>query len=385
MTPSAPADAHDPQSALERLLAAATPDPSWFSPAFLASVPFASIRSTVEQARAQLGPIDSVEPAGDAVRVLGTEDWIRVELELDRAGRFTRLVLGAPRRLRPDLDRVRGELAALTCPVGAVVTVDDRRVLDVHGDRQLAAGSAFKLVILAEVMERIAAGAMAWDQVAQLSDGARALASGILQTWPAGTTLTVETLATLMTSLSDNTAADVLASIVGRDALERRSQRNRPFLTTREFFVLRLPGAEDLLERWRRADGRERRAVLDVVATRPLPPARPPANLTLELSVEWWFTPAELSDLIREVEPFRGLTVNQGLADPHNWTRIAYKGGWEPGAMSWSTAARDEDGRTCTAVLVANRSGERPIPERRLASLYREALDAARLVARRRP
>jgi hypothetical protein len=276
---------------------------------------------------------------------------------------------------QPDLQRLRREIDALGDRSGGAAITDGQIVFDIRGNVALAVGSAFKLCILAELASRVASGGLAWDDVVVLNDTHRSLPSGILQGWEAGTALTVQSAAMLMTSLSDNTAADLLADIVGRSALEARSPRNRPFLTTREFFVLRLPHAEDLLERWRHGDLDDRRAVLKAVADRPLPPAKALSHLTTELSVEWWFTPVELCDLIREVEQFPGLRINPGLADPRAWSRIAFKGGSEPGAISWTTHLHDAAGRRHALAFATNATSDAAIDERRLASLYRDALD----------
>jgi hypothetical protein len=301
---------------------------------------------------------------------------VPINLDIDDCGRVTRFDFGAVRRRWPDLGRVAGELETLGDVVAAVATTDGRRVLDVRGDLPLAVGSGFKLCVLAVLAECVARRDVAWDNVIAMTEKARSLPSGILHRWPAGTPLTVQSVATLMISLSDNTAADLLADLVGRSALEARSPRNRPFLTTREFFVLRSPGADDLLERWRGGDLSERRAVIQAVADRPLPPAGGPSRLTHEPSVEWWFTAAELCDLLTEVEHFPGMSVDQGLADPLVWPRIAFKGGWEPGAMSWTTAVQSTSGQRHALALVANSPATGVSNERRLTALYREALDA---------
>ncbi len=52
----------------------------------------------------------------------------------------------------------------------------------------------------------IDSGDHAWDEVVTLAAGRKSLGSGILQTWPDGSPLTLHTLATLMISRSDNTA-----------------------------------------------------------------------------------------------------------------------------------------------------------------------------------
>ena len=81
----------------------------------------------------------------------------------------------------------------------------------------------------------------------------RSLPSGMLHNWPEGAPVTLHTLASLMISISDNTATDILLGLVGRENVERMMgrigiaapERNRPFLATREIFALKTaPEAE---------------------------------------------------------------------------------------------------------------------------------------------
>jgi beta-lactamase class A len=79
-----------------------------------------------------------------------------------------------------------------------------------------------------------------------LTAGLRSIPSGSLQIEPPGTRYTVAQLAELMISSSDNTAADELAALVGRQAVEAQvrltsdhASLDVPFLRTREFAALK--------------------------------------------------------------------------------------------------------------------------------------------------
>ncbi len=94
-----------------------------------------------------------------------------------------------------------------------------------------AIGSAFKLYVLSTLSREIAARRRSWNDVVPLDQ--RSYPSGILQDWPQGTPMTLQTLATLMIAISDNTATDQLAAT--SHAAPELGQR---FSTTREFFQL---------------------------------------------------------------------------------------------------------------------------------------------------
>ena len=98
-----------------------------------------------------------------------------------------------------------------------------------------------------------------------------------------------------MISLSDNTTADMLINLAGRSAVEAAltatgmasPAMNRPFLTTREIFVLKLDQWPALANRYIAADEPGRRALLaGVVDREPLPTAA---------AVGAWITPRDIN------------------------------------------------------------------------------------------
>ena len=100
-------------------------------------------------------------------------------------------------------------------------------------------GSAFKLGILKALRDEIDAGAHKWDEVVTLGATDISLPSGVLQNWPVGSPFTLHTLAGEMISISDNTAADALLRVVGRDKVEAAlGHCAEVLITTRELFTL---------------------------------------------------------------------------------------------------------------------------------------------------
>jgi beta-lactamase class A len=102
----------------------------------------------------------------------------------------------------------------------------------------------------------------------------------VLQDEPDGTQISVLEAAVKMISISDNTATDILIDLVGRSAVEAaltetgmaKPSLNRPFLTTRETFVLTLEQWPALAKRYVAADEAGRRALLaNTVDRLPLP------------------------------------------------------------------------------------------------------------------
>ena len=170
-----------------------------------------------------------------------------------------------------DLDGALSRLRSLKGEVSYLVLENGQTLASYRSAKALAVGSSFKLAVLAAVQEAVRSGEHRWDEIVRLRADNRSLPSGILQDWPDGAALTVQTLATLMISISDNTAADTLIHLVGREAVERFSPRNRPFLTTSEAFKLKNPKNADLKEAYLSASETERGILLEQLKSRELP------------------------------------------------------------------------------------------------------------------
>ena len=144
-------------------------------------------------------------------------------------------------------------------------------------------GSAVKLYVLDALGNAVAAGKVSWDQPLTVTAQFKGLPPGELRNEPDGTRISVLDSAAKMISLSDNTAADMLTGLVGRSAVENALTAtgmtspalDRPFLTTREIYVLKLDHWPDLAQRFITANEPSRRALLASIVDRaPLPAAR---------------------------------------------------------------------------------------------------------------
>jgi beta-lactamase class A len=170
-----------------------------------------------------------------------------------------------------------------------------------------------------------------------------------------------------MISISDNTAADALLFIAGRDKVEAVSPRNTPFLSTREAFVLKDPANAALLARFRAADTAGKRALLPDLDKLPLPD---PGIFTgpLATDIEWYFTPSELCTLVDGVRDLGAMQINPGIADKKDWQQVAFKGGSEPGVLNLTTALTGKNGHHyCVAATWNNNAA---LDESKFFTLY---------------
>lgn len=340
------------EEVLERLFTAETIERNWFSSALLNRANLEEVVSIVRGLKGTLGGYRGVQKEGPrSYTVFLERGRVPAELQLDETGLVTFLFFRQPTAAGLTPQEALGGFVRLERAGGGTVSVlvtqDDSDQVSLSPDELLDVGSAFKLAVLRAVAERIKAGKIAWNDVVSLDDAWRSLPSGILHGWPPGAPVTVQTLSTLMISISDNTAADALMALVGREAVSALLPE-QPVLTTAEFFKLKAD-VNNMRARYRAADASGRLSVLAEIASAPLPEASALDSLPSP-EIGWPASVRNLCRLIESVADLPVMHVNPGATDPANWAQIAYKGGSAFGAFNMTTHLVDESGiRWCVA------------------------------------
>lgn len=339
------------------------------SPEFLASVPAEQFMQIGQQLTAQFGPVIGVEevvPAnadGAMITLRFEKATVGGPMNLDATAPFlvNGLLLNDIKPVASDATSISADMESLPGSKAAWFGPLDGDPVFAYGDpaKPFAIGSTFKLYVLAALSRAIDEGRLAWDDVVTLD--AKSFPSGVMQTWPDGAPVTVQTAATLMISISDNTATDTLLRLVGRERVEdflRRTghsapERSLPFLTTRELFLLK---TLDTGPAYAAADIPTRRAMLagldgDGVTTDEVVAALGEPNLVEEL--EWFASMEDERKLLRALvaldDPvlFDILAVSPQLSETQRagWAYAGFKGGSEPGVLNLTWLLRDEAGQ----------------------------------------
>jgi beta-lactamase class A len=372
--PPALGDQIAPQAAIARLFTSQKIDADWFATGFLQQVPVSQVQTLVDQLKLQLGAYQSVRPDGDHFSTEFENGSIPTYVNLDGTGRIIGLLFKPPSLKTKDLNAAVAAFKQLPGQVSLVIVTAGKPTTEYNADKVLGIGSAFKLAVLAAIKKQVDAGRMSWSQIVTLKQEWKSLPSGILQTWPAGSPLTLSTVASLMISQSDNTAADHALRTVGRPAVQAESPRNHPFLTTREAFQLKDPKNADLLSKWRNGDTLARRAVLASLASRPLPSVDIFNGGVTAPDIEWFFTVKELCSLMAEVAPLPLTSINPGVADAAHWARVSYKGGSEPGVLNLTTQVTSRTGKTYCVSATWNDT--KPLDESHFELMYGTLLNS---------
>jgi beta-lactamase class A len=215
--------------------------------------------------------------------------------------------------------------------------------------------------VLAALAEDVKAGRRKWTEVAALTE--KSYPSGRLQDWPQGAPLTLHSLASLMISISDNTATDQLIAVLGKarilklmmDSGHADPGANDPFLTTRELFMMK-GGPDWRVAAYRAGDAAVRSTILDGLANQTVSLDAVNAGFAAgpkALDIEWFASPADLAKLLaymrRTADPagFEIMAINPSATPAilANWNYLGFKGGSEPGVINLTWLLTDKAGR----------------------------------------
>ncbi|MEC4815839.1 MAG: serine hydrolase [Scytonema sp. PMC 1069.18] len=355
-------------AALERLFTSSQVKAEWFAPGFLAQVPIDKVREIIAGLKSEFGNYQKVQQNGQDYLVVLSRNSIPTKIVLNQKGQIVGLLFQPPSV--KSLEEALTQLKSLPGQVSFLVKEGKSKLAELNSTTPLAVGSAFKLAVLKELQSQITSGKFSWKDVVLLQPEWKSLPSGMLQAWADKSPITIQTLATLMISLSDNTATDALIDLIGRAAVESIAPRNRPFLTTREFFILKGSQNKDLLERYRNSNEGQRRAILAELKQLPLPEVSEfIGNSPIALDVEWLFTTEELCTLMSEVAPLPVMSVNPGVANINDWERVAFKGGSESGVINMTTWLEAKNGKNYCVAATWNNSNE-PVDETKFSTIY---------------
>ena len=284
-------------------------------------------------------------------------------------------------KVMADIRALPGQKAVLLSPL----SIETPAIASLNPAQPLAIGSAFKLYILSALTREIGEGRRNWADVVRADR--RSFPGGTLHEWPAGAPVTLQTLATLMISQSDNSATDALFHILGRDSVAREVRLSGhaqpdailPIFDTQELFRIKADPA--LAKRFLAADEVQQAAILAALdETRQTPLADVAAvfgatPLAID-TIEWFASPQDLRAIMARLHTQADPTaaaimgVNPGI-DPAVKARFAYvgyKGGSEPGVLNLTYVLQTTSGKYLFMSLGWNDTAA-PVDESKLIAL----------------
>ncbi len=332
-----------------------------FTDAFIDAVPKAQFDAITAQLTSQMGAyagVHAVTPTGDStadVRFLFGEMLANTILQLASDGTWKvagfRITGTSP--ILAEGETISDKIAQLPGTTNLLFAkLDGSEPIEAHNaEMSLAIGSAFKLWVLSALVRDIEAGKRAWDDVMVMEK--YSVPTGGMQNWPYRSPVTLHTLATMMIATSDNTATDELIALLGRDKVEAElaltghsdPARNIPFLSTREFMLLKWCENQGRFD-YEALSEAEKRATLEQISWEGVGDAMVNelfgADRPQHIDIEWFATPGDLARVMqrleRNIEARKILTENKGFppGSAGIWSYIGYKGGSEPGVINFT-------------------------------------------------
>lgn len=364
-----------PKAALERVLKAETLEAAWFDDSFLQAVPIAQVKEILGQLTGTLGKYQEVQGEDSAAKftVVYEKGTVPFDISLDAEGRIAGLFFQPPTSKAETTADLLAEFKALPGKVSVLALgAEDLRV-EYNVEEVVAVGSAFKLPLLAALRREVEAGRMSWEQVVKVEDAKKSLPSGVMQDWPAGTPVTLGTLATLMISLSDNTATDHLMALLPADGPYLEGNR----LSTREAFVLKSRAGKALREEYLSGDAARMEAARKATADKDLPGVEEFTKGPVHLGVEWFYSMNELATYMEQVKELPLMQVNAGGTNKVLWDKVAFKGGSESGVLCLVTWGKTRDGREILLAAAWN-NPDAVLDEVKFSTLYYSLLEKLR-------
>ncbi len=343
-----------------------------FSPDFIAQVPPSQMTGICTDYFDKYGGIvrwnylDSSKTSNAKVRMVLSKGFsVDMHIGIEESGNhlINSLLFGPGTPLLKSLDEVATKMSKLRGVTGFLAAklsmTGIEPIAKWNPDTSLALGSAFKLYVLATLLKEINSGTRHWSDVIYLDSASRAFPSGQMHAWPIGSPVTLATAATLMISISDNTATDLLIHTLGRKNIEAmlreagnsHADRDIPFLTTLEMFKLKSNDCKmgkqyvELLQTMRSSYLDEH------VAKFPRDSVAFGGGVAMIDKIEWFASPNDIANVLKYIRDHSTtsegahvrdiLAVNAGLSiEKSKWEYIGYKGGSEPGVLNLSYLLR---------------------------------------------
>ncbi|RME82229.1 MAG: hypothetical protein D6785_08095 [Planctomycetota bacterium] len=351
-----------------------------FHPSFLKQVPLLRIKAIGKTFYFRYGKVTKIIPSkisrfrGEFYFYLSKGYKMKVSLAIQNQVPYqvVGLFFSSPLPFKDSLKKVLEDMKKLSGETSlAIYLLQPEKAVPIavwKENQQMAIGSAFKIYILGTLVQEIQNRRLHWGDTIFLTKKYFSHPSGVLHKWPNKSPVTLHTLASLMISISDNTATDHLLFFLGRKKVEKqlikmghsKPEINCPFLSTQEMFKLKFYGLPHWIPKcYISLDTKGKRILLHRVLS--LAP-RQKLDLSKLASPRWiqeieWF--ASTKDLCQAMAWLKQhtqkgkslmareiLSINPGLPlNQQKWAYVGYKGGSETGVLNLTYLLQRKDGK----------------------------------------
>ena len=223
-------------------------------------------------------------------------------------------------------------------------TLEPEVVAELNASQPMGIGSTFKLYLLKALEDDVTAGRRSWSDIIELREDWKSFPSGILQDWNPGSRHSLETVAGLMISISDNTATDHIFNLLGVETVRKYLPATcKDTFNTSQLLKMKFFYPEKAVE-FTRADQKGKDAILrEMDSIIPSSIASYSSIYTLNTPVlidelEWFISTRKLCETIWTLRDSTRIRINaaSGLVNRADWHIAGFKGGSEPGVLNYT-------------------------------------------------
>ncbi len=247
------------------------------------------------------------------------------KIALDQNHKIISLWFGHPLPSDDSIQKIFDELVKVEGKISLYVSKNGVSVIGKNENDKMGVGSAFKLEILKKLIEKMDKEKISPEKIVYLKESLKTLPSGMLQCWPDKSPITVQTLANLMISISDNTATDHLIDFVGLDMIK-----------TREMFFLKWGISKEELDDYFKSSDKDKKLKREKFALKDLDTIKYTPSPTYIEELEWFFSTKELCTIISSLKNRAEISINTPFIEKKNWKIAGFKGGSEPGVINYT-------------------------------------------------
>lgn len=373
-----------PEEAFGRIFAKdSTGAAAMFQKEFLKAVPEARLLEITRFYQDSLGSYQKVEQSADGFKLYFEKGTAPAKLSIGADNKIAGLWFGVPEKTndsfpeivstfgklpdRTSLCLLRWQVSDTSAP--ATTVAQPETIAELNADKPMGIGSSFKLYLLKALEDEIIAGRRQWSDVIELKEEWKSFPSGVLQDWHAGSRHTLETVAGLMISISDNTATDHIFHLLGRETVRRYLPETcKDTLNTSQMLKLKFffPGQA---EKFIKADAAGKDAVLAEIDAI-LPGSIASYSSIYHLSdpvmideLEWFITTRKLCETIFSLKDSSVIKINpaSGLVDKKDWHMVGFKGGSEPGVLNYTWVLQKTPASPVYTLSVTANNSSKPL------------------------
>lgn len=339
------------------------------NPYFLSKLPESKLVGILDSFKKEEGPCVSIEKIDKNNYLYNTGRSQRaMQLYLDSKSKIRGLWFGNTTKYSDQIVEVLNQLKKLPGEKSLFFIKNNKhQILSFNEAKPLSVAGSSDLLILKLLKEKITKTKSKWNHKLKLKKELKSIPGGQLYSWPVHSPVTLQTLGTMLMGYSDETAFDHLHSFISRSKIEKLTKVNRPFLSTSEYYKIRLAGEEEYLKLSLKAKYK----YLKKLKSKELKPHKKDKKLS---KLGWFFSTSELCKLMNELKTLSFSEVNKGFSQFDRYSYSSFKMGRAIGVLQYTQVFTSKTSKDSFCLSITWNNPEGKIEPSKIDALFGRVL-----------